>query len=187
MRFGLVMCRFLEFMCQGESVHNVQTRRKKDTYQICQYNGAMHLLSTPEVRIRCPQPMEIRQFVRIFVKSVGWLRSVTQKCLIGTASGTIETSRQEVTTEQDTPPSPSSTIKATIGRRHRTIERTHLLGCIGDDAGNGHSMLIWKIRCGRVAFAKAKVGEKMADGRNAGYMLTKIFRNSVSDPEPVGP
>ena len=120
----------------------------------------------------------------IFVKSVGWLRSVTPKV----SHRDRFRDHRNFQAEQDTPPSLSSAIKATIGRRHRMIERTHLLGCIGDDAGNGHSMLIWKIRCGGGSLSpKAKVEEKMADGRNAGYMLTKIFRNSVSDPEPVGP
>ena len=97
MRFVLVMCRFLELMCQEENQFMMCKReRKKDTYQICDYRCDMFAFSRQ--RFGSGQPLEIRsKFVRnIFVKGVGWLRSVTIKCLIGTASGTNETSRQEV-------------------------------------------------------------------------------------------
>lgn len=140
------------------------TRKDKDTY-------------VSDMRICMFVCLSRQRFVQI-QRSLWQKRWVAAKChnIIGTASGTIETSSEKVTTEQDTPPSLSSTIKATIGRRQRAIDRTHLIGCIGDDAGNGHSMLIWKIRCGRVAFAKGKSRRKNGRGRNAGYMLTCLLK-----------
>ena len=120
-------------------------------------------------------------------KALGGCEVSRKKCLIGTASGTSVTSSQErpgtgyaavalVDDQSDDRPPPSN------------------------DRSNSPSWLHWR-RCGKWAFdadmedtvrggslsPKAKVGEQMADGRNAGYMLTKIFRKSVSDPEPVGP
>ena len=41
-RFGI--CAGFWNLCVRISVHNVQTRRKKDTYQIWKYNGVVYLL-----------------------------------------------------------------------------------------------------------------------------------------------
>ena len=138
---------------------------------------------------RYPQPLEM-PFK--FVRNIFWKRWVAAKVSPGNvSSGPLRDQRNfqagsQERRKQDPPPSLSSTIDATTGRRHRAIERTHLLGCIGDDAGNGHSMLKWKIRARAGRFRQRQSREKMAEAEMPVTCLLKFSEMLCQIPSRPG-
>ena len=179
-------------MCQEDkSVHDVQRERRKIRIRYATNIGAICLLFPPEVRIRkgIPSPWRCRSnLFEISFGSVGWLRKCHREMSHRDRFGTNETSRQEVRNDGNRIRRRrlSSTIDATTGRRHRAIERTHLLGCIGDDAGNGHSMLKWKIRARAGRFRQRQSREKMAEAEMPVTCLLKFSEMLCQIPSRPG-